>query len=49
MTSGFAANEEHETIRELAKDPKGRARLVPFSAMLAIGVVVTLAWRALQT
>lgn len=39
-------NDESETCQEVAKDLDGRRkRLIPFSAMVGIGVVATLAWK----
>lgn len=34
-----------ETIRDMAQSPEGRARLVPFSGMLAFGTAVVFAWK----
>jgi len=42
----LARNDESETCQEVAKDFDGRRkRLIPFSAMVGIGVVATLVWK----
>ena len=38
------AVDDQETIREIAQRPDRRRRLIPFSMMLGIGVLATLAW-----
>ena len=36
---------EGESVHELAETTEGRARLVPFSVMIALGTVVTIVWQ----
>jgi prepilin peptidase CpaA len=36
---------EGETVHEMAATPEGRARLIPFSVMIAIGTVTTIVWQ----
>jgi Flp pilus assembly protein protease CpaA len=48
LASHVASDSGHETVHEMAANPEGRARLVPFSAMLAVGIVVILAWQFWQ-
>jgi prepilin peptidase CpaA len=37
-----------ESVHEMAATPEGRARLVPFSAMVALGTITTLIWYVWQ-
>ena len=36
------------SVQEMAKKPDRRHRLIPFSAMMTLGLVITLIWRAWQ-
>lgn len=47
FTKHLLVIDEHETVQEIVKQPDRRHRLIPFSVMLGIGVVVTLAWTML--
>ena len=40
----FSLEDDHESVRETAQRPDARRRLIPFSAMIGVGVVVTLLW-----
>jgi prepilin peptidase CpaA len=39
-----SADDGHESIHEMAQTTGARQRLIPFSAMIAVGVLVTLLW-----
>ena len=47
LVRGLSADVGDETIRDMASSPEGRARLVPFSGMLAFGTAVVFAWKIL--
>jgi hypothetical protein len=44
MARHFSLEDHHEPVRETAKRPDARRRLIPFSAMVGIGLVVTILW-----
>jgi len=40
---------EEDSIHEMAATPEGRARLVPFSVMVAVGTITSILWQLWQT
>ncbi|PHS11681.1 MAG: hypothetical protein COA78_09205 [Blastopirellula sp.] len=45
MLAQHMGNDEGERVHEMAKTSEGRARLVPFSVMIAFGTIVTIIWQ----
>jgi prepilin peptidase CpaA len=44
ITRHIALDDGRESVHDIASSPHRRERLIPFSAMLAIGVAVTVIW-----
>ena len=43
-----ACEDGYETVHEMAKTPEGRVRLVPYSGMLGLGLIVAFLWSYLS-
>lgn len=44
VLSGRAMGDDFERVHDMAKTAEGRQRLIPFSAMVGLGVLVTFGW-----
>jgi prepilin peptidase CpaA len=47
--SASPAGGDYERVHDMAKTAEGRRRLIPFSAMVGVGLLATLTWSAFQT